>query len=143
MTIKRSKYNVRTDKIGKLERTADGILFDSKAECERYKELILLQRAGQIRNLQVHPEYLIIWPATGKKICKVKLDFLYEKWPGIWRCHDPWETVVVDVKGKDNAMSKLKRKLVEACHGITVKLITKEKRSGPKKTRAVAKKDKK
>ncbi len=146
MTIKRSKFNVRTDKIGKLERTADGILFDSKDECGRYLELKILERAGRIRNLEIHPNYTIIWPGTDTKICNVELDFRYEECPGVdldYRYPFPWQKIVEDVKGFDTPLSKNKRKLVEACCGIKVKLITKTKkrakRNGPNKTRSVSK----
>jgi hypothetical protein len=37
-----------------------GYRFDSKAEARRYEELFLLQQAGQIDGLQVHPRYLLI-----------------------------------------------------------------------------------
>lgn len=114
---KRSKYNIRTDDLGKLERTADGILFDSKAECKRYKELKIMERARIIWNLELQPAYSIIWPRVDVKICTVKLDFRYKDGDGIMH--------IEDVKGQDTALSKLKRKLVEAAYDITVELIKK------------------
>lgn len=51
--MKRSRYNVK--KI-----MADGIRFDSKKELARYRELLLLQVAGEIEDLQVHPRYPIV-----------------------------------------------------------------------------------
>lgn len=49
-TITQNKYrNKRT--------IVDGIEFDSKAEAARYKELLLLEAAGQIEDLTLQPEY--------------------------------------------------------------------------------------
>ena len=113
----RSKYGVRTDAAGKLERTADGILFDSKGECGRYRQLKLMERARIITNLEIQPSYPIVWPGTTKKICTVKLDFRYVDGEGI--------THIEDYKGATTALSNLKRKLVETAHNITVELIRK------------------
>ena len=45
--------------------TIDGITFDSKHEAERYCQLKLLQRAGQISNLELQKEFILI-PAQYK-----------------------------------------------------------------------------
>lgn len=37
----------------------DGIRFDSLAEYRRYGELVLLERAGEITDLTVHPRFLL------------------------------------------------------------------------------------
>jgi len=39
---------------------ADGTKFDSKREMARYGELLLLQKAGEICGLKVHPRFNII-----------------------------------------------------------------------------------
>ena len=111
---KRNKHGVHIDALGKLERTADGIVFDSAGECVRYHELKLLQRAGEISDLEVHPAYPIVWPGTDSRICVVELDFRYTA-NGVKR--------VEDFKGASTALSNLKRKLVEAAHGIKVELV--------------------
>jgi len=87
----------------------DGIRFDSKAEAAKYSELLLLQGAGQIRNLEVHPVYELI-PAfchNGKRERRTtyEADFRY---------HDEvlGVQVVLDVKGVETAVFKLKRKLL-------------------------------
>ena len=91
----------------------DGHKFAGKRECARYKELKLLEKAGEIENLELRPDYPI-W-INGKKVCTYKADFRYtqmEKWGplgiGDW--------VVEDAK-----TYKLKVKLVEAVYGIVVK----------------------
>lgn len=83
----------------------DGIVFHSAAEARRYGQLKLLDRAGHIRQIELQPVYKI--EIGGKHVCKVILDFRY--WEGSLR-------IVEDVKGKDTAVSRLKRKLVEASY---------------------------
>lgn len=55
----------------------DGYTFQSKAECERYKQLKLMVAALEICELEVHPRYPIT--INGIKICDVVLDFAYLK----------------------------------------------------------------
>ena len=100
----------------RAKRVADsGYLFASKLEHRRYCELRLLEKAGEIRGLMVHPRYEIIWPGETKRICIVELDFLYTDKKG--DIHNE------DVKGKDTAMSNLKRKLLKAATGIVVEIV--------------------
>lgn len=47
----------RYGNVNKIEE--DGIRFDSKREYLRYKDLKLLERAGEITDLRVHPKYPI------------------------------------------------------------------------------------
>ena len=110
---KRHKYNAKRV-------YEDGIAFDSKWEHKRYRELRLLERAGEITSLEVHPEYPINWRDPDMRhleirICTVILDFKYVDAQG--------NTRVEDTKGTRTAISNLKRKLVEAAHGITVDVI--------------------
>ena len=90
----------------------DGYTFDSKAEHAQYQDLKYRQMAGEIWNLEVHPKYSIDLNDT--HICTVILDFRYKTSCG---------TIVEDVKGMDTAISRLKRKMVEAQHGIKVEVI--------------------
>jgi len=94
----------------------DGIYFDSKAEGKRYTELRLIEAAGLITKLQTHPAFPI--EINDIKICMVELDFRYFD-------HKRGEYVFEDVKGQDNPLSKLKRKLVEVLYGIKVEVIKK------------------
>lgn len=103
----------RRNKYGAKRTQVDGIWFDSKAEARRYGELKLLQTAGKIGPITVHPRYPI--HHCGVKICEVVLDFSY---------HDYKRAEVFeDVKGKDNVLSKLKRKLVQAQYGFKVTVV--------------------
>ena len=107
----------RRSKYGNVKVEADGYTFDSKMEYRRYQELKLLQQAGEIYGLKVHPWWTINVNGT-PNVCKVVADFEY--FLGTYR-----KQVVEDVKGKDNALSKLKRKLLKASYGIDMILIKK------------------
>lgn len=92
----------------------DNITFHSKKEANHYLTLKRLLKSGHISELELQPQYLITH--AGKRICKVILDFRY-------RDKRTGQVIHQDVKGKDNQLSKLKRKLLEAQFGFTVELI--------------------
>jgi len=56
-------------KYGNIKITIDNITFDSKKEAEKYSELKLLQKAGEIKEFQVHPRFLLFkgFKKDGKK----------------------------------------------------------------------------
>ena len=89
----------KENKYGNERTTIDGIIFDSKAEAERYGELVLLQRAGIIRSLTTHPPFELI-PRV-----KYEADFAYIDELG--------RSVVEDVKGAETAVFRLKKRLFE------------------------------
>ena len=68
-------------KYGNRKVEYDGYTFDSQAEYRRYQQLVLLFRAGEIRNLRVHPSYLLqpAFKAQGKseRAIEYKADFEY------------------------------------------------------------------
>ncbi len=66
--MKRPKYGNRKTEV-------DGIVFDSAAEARRWAELKLLERAGEIRNLE--RQVTVPLAVNGVKICAVRPDFLY------------------------------------------------------------------
>ena len=97
----------------------DGFTFDSKREAAHYAELKLLEKAGHVNAIEVHPRFNL--HATGadgikRKIGQAILDFRY------WDAREKRRRYV-DVKGKDLPMSKWKRKHVEAEHGIVVEIV--------------------
>jgi hypothetical protein len=47
----------RKTKFGSKKKVIDGYKFLSLLEAKRYGELKLLERAGEIKNLEVHPRY--------------------------------------------------------------------------------------
>lgn len=109
------RWRNRGNKYGAVKTVVDGITFDSKAEARRYQELNLLRLKGELGPIFVHPRYAIKIKDT--PVCEVILDFCYYSYPRA-------EYVYEDVKGRDNALSRLKRKLVEAQNGIKVDVIS-------------------
>ncbi len=64
------------------ERRVDGILFHSRKEMIRYQELKLLERAGEISDLELQPEFLLQKPFTDNqgnkhRAIKYQADFRY------------------------------------------------------------------
>ena len=114
--------------------TRDGMTFDSMKEYRRYCELLLLERAGAITELQRQVKFELI-PAQridGKVVeraCHYIADFAYmvpthgqetdeEGNVTFW---DGWELVVEDTKGVKTKDYIIKRKLMLYIHGIRVK----------------------
>ena len=87
----------------------DGYWFDSQAEANRYRELALMQIAGEIARLELQPEYILLAGFTyrGKResAIKYRADFRY------FRLSDG-VTVVEDVKGMKTPVYLLKRKML-------------------------------
>lgn len=120
----RNKYHSR--KI-----TIDGRTFDSKKEYRRYRELALLEKAGQITGLKLQVPFELI-PAQyetferyGKrgqrlqdgqrcieKAVLYRADFVYT---------EDGKTVVEDTKGFKTKDYIIKRKLMLWVHGIRIK----------------------
>lgn len=113
----------------------DGMTFDSKKEANRYKELSLLQKAGEISGLQTQVRYVLI-PAQrevsdevytkgankgkykpGKLLereCTYVADFVYYK---------DGKVIVEDTKGFRTKEYIIKRKLMLYVHHIRIKEI--------------------
>jgi len=109
-----------------------GEWFDSKGEFARWKQLVLLQRAGAIKGLERQVRIDLFAAGQGVPAMPVKIrsegvpqgrqafykaDFVYTE------CKTG-RRIVEDFKGKDTAMSRLKRAIVENIIGTPV-LITK------------------
>lgn len=107
-----SKYN--STKV-----TLDGIKFDSKKEARRYKELKLLERAGEIKDLKLQPRYTLqeSFKYEGATIRKIEYvaDFQYEEKDG--------QLVTEDTKGYRTETYKLKKKLFLKRYGDKYKFI--------------------
>lgn len=106
-----SKYNSK-------KTVVDGQIFDSKKEANRYQELLLLEKAGVIKNLSRQVKFVLI-PSqrdeSGKVVereCSYKADFTYE---------DGIKTVVEDVKGYRTKEYIIKRKLLLWQYGIRIR----------------------
>lgn len=113
--------NYHSTKYNAKKITADGIIFDSKKEYERYKKLKMNERLGTISDLQVHVKFELI-PSQridGKVVeraCTYEADFVYKA---------DGKTVVEDVKGCKKGLAyqvfTIKRKLMLYKYGIRVK----------------------
>ena len=105
-----SKYHSR-------KTTVDGIVFDSRKEAARYRELKLLERAGEIHGLKLQEKYMLI-PAQykdGKCIereCAYIADVDYIEKSG--------RHIVEDTKGVRTKEYKRKRKLMLFKFGIRI-----------------------
>lgn len=95
----------------------NGIVFDSRREANRYSELLLLERAGVIKNLELQKSFELIpsQKINGKVVerpCKYIADFVYE---------ENGKTVVEDTKGMRTDKYIIKRKLMLYKYGIQIK----------------------
>lgn len=94
-----------------------GITFASKAEAKRYSQLKLLEKAGEIKNLQLQPKFPLT-ATRGKTITKIGnyiADFSYTENGGL---------VVEDVKGFKTPLYRWKKKHFEAEYNIKLREIT-------------------
>lgn len=107
---KRAKFNNE-----KVE--YDGEMFDSRKEYKRWRELLLLQKAGVITQLRRQIKFELIKPSKTERACNYVADHVYMD------CATG-EKIVEDVKSE--ATRKLstyimKRKLMKEVHGITIR----------------------
>lgn len=100
-----SKYGAKKTEI-------DGIEFDSGKEADRYIELKLLERAGEISDLELQPKF--DFKIEDKKIFTYIADFCYT---------ENGKRIIEDVKGFKTPVFCLKKRLIEAQFGVKI-LIT-------------------
>jgi hypothetical protein len=78
---------------------------------ESYQELLLLEQAGNIRDIELQPRYDLT--VNGVHICFYRADFRYEDVAtGL--------SIVEDVKGFRTKDYIIKKKLVKALYGIEI-----------------------
>ena len=123
------------NKYGARKIVLDGIAFDSKKEANRWAELRILERAGQIEDLRRQVEFVLIpaqyedstdvyqkgpnkgKPKRGKLLeheCAYIADFVY-------RVKETGRTAVEDTKGFRTKDYIIKRKLMLERYGIRIK----------------------
>jgi len=110
----------RANKYGAQATTLDGIRFDSKKEARRYAELLLLQRAGEIRDLERQVEFpLLTTHHRGAEVHRVGsyfADFQYREGPtGILRIEDAKSPATAK-----NPLYRLKRKMVMLAYSVEI-----------------------
>lgn len=99
------------------KRNIDGKTYDSHKEAHRHCELVMLQKAGIITELQEQVVFELIpnqYDESGKlleRACKYKADFVYKQ---------NSITVVEDTKGTRTKDYAIKRKLMLFIHGIRI-----------------------
>jgi len=109
---------------------------DSKMEGERWLELSMMERAGEIRNLVHHPRFALVVgedPATATLVCTYEGDSEYDlAGTGLH--------VVEDVKGRRSgpawSLFRIKSKLFEALHGYDITVYPPAPPRKPRRKRA-------
>lgn len=105
---KLSKPITRPNKYKNQKVVIDGIKFDSKKEANRYRELKLLERIGEITDLQLQVRYELLpkYEINGKKIRAINYvaDFVYK---------EHGAEIIEDVKGVRTDVYKIKKKMFE------------------------------
>jgi hypothetical protein len=112
---RRNKYGVRLDAAGRANRTSkDGILHASAAQCRRWEELLLLEKAGEILCLAREVRLPI-------KVNDVSVGVYVADHTYIDRATG--RTVYEDVKSpatRKNSYYRLKKRLFEAAYGRNI-----------------------
>lgn len=110
--LKRNKYNAQG-----LYLTFDGkkTFFHSKAEGERFKQLIILRDKEEIMNLILQPKFPCM--VNNVKVCEYRADFSYDT---VLTNGALGNKIVEDVKGQVTDIYKIKKKLVESLYGIKI-----------------------
>lgn len=122
-----------THKYGAKPTTVDGIRFASKKEARRWSELVLLMKAGEVRNLRRQVWFVLLAPEIHgaledinrgtvkgtRPIGRYVADFMYER---VTRGGRPfaWEPVVEDAKGFKTDMYVWKKRHFETQYGVKI-----------------------
>ena len=100
--VKTNKYNAVKETVGKLK-------FDSKKERQRFEELMLMERAGEIKGLKLQHDFTLQEAFTttdGERVraIRYRADFTYYDSAGNW--------IIEDAKGMKTDIYKLKKKMM-------------------------------
>lgn len=141
LPAKRHKYGAKPTVV-------DGIRFHSQAEARRYSELKLLEKAGEVKRVEVQPRFdlhTMNWSVRARlqrvarrirskgrdtvymsdrvKVGTYVADFRY------WRKglsaseNDHWDVITEDVKGMVTPLARWKIRHCEAEYGIVVEVV--------------------
>ena len=97
------------NKYRNIKTVVDGITFHSRKEAARYQVLKLMEKAGEITELELQPVYN--FELYDRRIFTYKADFQY-KLDG--------QVVLEDVKGYKTPVYNLKKKIIEAVYKISI-----------------------
>jgi len=104
---RRNKYSAESSWI-------DGHRFASKAEAKYYMTLKLRERLGEVTDVRLQEPFVVLGP-KGQVVTTYRADFVF------WDVKEGRQRVI-DVKGMQTPLFKLKKKVVEAFLGITIEL---------------------
>jgi hypothetical protein len=99
----------KKNKFNAVKTEIDGITFHSKKEAARYRDLKLMQYAGEITDLQLQVPFVV--EINSENIFTWYADFVY---------NDDGEPVIEDCKGFKTDIYRLKKKAVEAYFDIEI-----------------------
>lgn len=112
--------------------TVDGITFDSQKEANRWKELKLLERAGEIKELKRQVRFKLL-PTIREPVCEMSSQGVFKKGKVLERGVDYIADFtyknkagfleVEDVKGYRTEVYKIKKKMMLYFHHIRIKEI--------------------
>lgn len=103
-TPKKHKYGAKRTEV-------NGIVFDSAKEAKRYRELLVLAKAGVIGLLELQVTFEL--NEGGSHSLKYIADFVY-------RMQDTGEKIVEDAKGYRTVEYKKKKRLMLKVHNIKI-----------------------
>lgn len=92
-------------------RCAEGVMHQSRLECDWCNRLHAMQRGGAICDLEAHPQPVYRLEVNGTHVCKYIADF---RWLENGQEH------VADAKGFKTQVYELKKRLMLACGGIEI-----------------------
>jgi hypothetical protein len=114
------------NKYGARKVMVDGITFDSVAEGKYYLQLKWLKQAKQIKDFKLQPRFLLLesYKKNGKTVRKTEYVADFE-------IHNLDGTIeIVDVKGVETPIFKLKKKMFEARYDYSLKVVTLDETHG-------------
>ena len=103
-----SKYNAKITE-------AEGIKFGSKKEAAQFRELQARQHAGEIKFFLLQVPFLLPGKTDSGRRFKHYLDFMAIRSDG--------GIEYIEVKGRDLALGKLKRRMVEDLYNIKILVV--------------------
>lgn len=119
------------NKYGAKKTQVDGVMFDSKLEAKRFVQLQAMQRAGEITDLEIQPNYVLdsmqllrplrFHPTRqypDGKTPEITLDYRY-------RLAETGQFVLEDTKGRMTADAQLRIAIFEAMYGVDVVILKK------------------
>lgn len=112
-------------KYGNRKTVVDNITFDSQKEANRYADLKLLQKTGEISNLQLQEKFAL--SVNGEHICNYIADFTYYTKTFVNKGQESEEVhlwrKVEDVKSEHTRklpVYRIKKKLMKAIYNIDI-----------------------